>query len=84
MLYVENRREDVLSLSLRGVAGNLPLYSCSGFVYDFYRSLLCRFPHGVSAPFSGTTLCGEVGARAGGRQVLPAQYAAANVRMKHS
>lgn len=73
MLYMENRREDVFFLSLRGVESESLFYSYSQFVYNFYRSLLCKFPHGVSAPTSGSTLRGEVSVYAGGGQVLPAQ-----------
>lgn len=68
MLYIENRREVVLSLSIRGVEGDSPFYSCSQFVHDFYRSLLSEFPRGVSAASSMATLSLHLG---GGKVLAP-------------
>lgn len=73
VLYMQNRREHAFFLSIRGIEGDSPFYSCSWFVYNFYSLLLRKFPHGVLALASRTTLHGEVGMYASGRQVLSAQ-----------
>lgn len=69
--------------SLCGNIKRIPLLLSFMVCAQLLQILLCKFPHDISVLTFVTALRGEVNVYMGGGQLLPVQWAAGEVRMKH-